>query len=126
MLRQLASDLDIALTIANPSSVLGPGRYVGLAAMVEDLWYGRLTVIPGSSRTFVPIVDLDYFTDFLISLPTLPDTAGRSYTVLDDRTPELPMLIRQLAEHLGVRAPRFSLPAIRIRSRSKAQVITRS
>ncbi|WP_174183968.1 alpha/beta fold hydrolase [Nocardia barduliensis] len=110
LLRRRAAELGVALTIANPSSVIGPGQYVGLAGVVEQLWNGKLPATPGGADTFVPIVDLDYFTDFLISLPTLPDTAGRSYTVLDDRTPVLPKLLRLLAGHLGVRAPRFSIP----------------
>ncbi|WP_159838636.1 alpha/beta fold hydrolase [Nocardia sp. CY41] len=110
LLRKRAAELGVALTVANPSSVIGPGQYIGLATVVEDLWNGRLPALPGGPETFVPIVDLDYFTDFLISLPTLPDTAGRSYTVLDERTPVLPKLIRLLAGHLGVPAPRFSIP----------------
>ncbi|MER7449663.1 alpha/beta fold hydrolase [Nocardia beijingensis] len=110
LLRRRAAELGVALTVANPSSVIGPGQYIGLASVVEDLWNGRLPALPGGSDTFVPIVDLDYFTDFLISLPALPDTAGRSYTVLDDRTPVLPELIRLMAGHLGVRAPRLSIP----------------
>ncbi|MFC9440233.1 alpha/beta fold hydrolase [Nocardia sp. NPDC057030] len=110
LLRRHAAERGIPLTIANPSSVLGPGQYVGLASMVEDLWHGRLAAIPGGRETFVPIVDLDYFAKFLINLPDQPDTAGRSLTVLDPRTPVLPELIRLLAEHLGVRAPRFTVP----------------
>ncbi|MFE9575778.1 alpha/beta fold hydrolase [Nocardia sp. NPDC006044] len=110
LLRRHAAERGIPLTIANPSSVLGPGQYVGLASIVEDLWHGRLLAIPGGRETFVPIVDLDYFAKFLISLPDQADTAGRSLTVLDPRTPVLPELIRLLAGHLGVRAPRFSVP----------------
>ncbi|MGK8523493.1 alpha/beta fold hydrolase [Nocardia asteroides] len=110
LLRRRAAELGVALTIANPSSVIGPGQYVGLSSVVEQLWNGRLAALPGGAHTFVPIVDLDYFTNFLISLPALPDTEGRSYTVLDDRTPVLPELIRLLAGHFGVRAPRFSIP----------------
>ncbi|MEU7138232.1 alpha/beta fold hydrolase [Nocardia sp. NPDC046473] len=110
MLRRHAAERGIPLTIANPSSVLGAGQYVGLAGMVDDLWHGRLAAIPGGRETFVPIVDLDYFATFLINLPDQADTAGRSFTVLDSRTPVLPDLIRMLAGHLGVRAPRFSVP----------------
>ncbi|MEV6554643.1 alpha/beta fold hydrolase [Nocardia sp. NPDC051756] len=110
LLRRRAAERGIPLTITNPSSVLGPGQYVGLASIVEDLWHGRLAAIPGGRETFVPIVDLDYFARFLISLPSQEDTAGRSLTVLDPRTPVLPELIRLLAGHLGVRAPRFTVP----------------
>ncbi|MFB8274263.1 alpha/beta fold hydrolase [Nocardia colli] len=110
LLRRHAAERGIPMTIANPSSVLGPGQYVGLASIVEDLWHGKLAAIPGGRETFVPIVDLDYFAKFLISLPSQADTAGRSLTVLDPRTPVLPELIRLLAGHVGVRAPRFSVP----------------
>ncbi|WP_433657117.1 alpha/beta fold hydrolase [Nocardia sp. CA-128927] len=110
LLRRRAAERGIPLTIANPSSVLGPGQYVGLASIVDDLWHGRLAAIPGGRETFVPIVDLDYFATFLINLPSQDDTAGQSFTVLDPRTPVLPELIRVLAGHLGVRAPRFSVP----------------
>ncbi|CAM4515745.1 alpha/beta fold hydrolase [Nocardia ninae] len=110
MLRRRAAERGIPLTIANPSSVLGPGQYVGLASIVADLWHGRLVAIPGGRETFLPIVDLDYFATFLTALPSQDDTVGRSFTVLDPRTPVLPDLIRLLARHLGVRAPHFSIP----------------
>lgn len=110
LLRLRAAERGIPLTIANPSSVLGRGQYVGLASIVDDLWHGRLAAIPGGRETFLPIVDLDYFAAFLTELPKQADTAGRSFTVLDPRTPVLPELIRLLAGHMGVRAPRFSIP----------------
>ncbi|GAA5062468.1 alpha/beta fold hydrolase [Nocardia callitridis] len=111
LLRQRAEAKNIPLTIANPSSVVGTGQYIGLAKVIEDLWRGKLPAIPGGNDTFVPVVDLDYFVGFLIALPKLPDTAGHSYTVLDQRTPMLPSLIRLVADHLGVRAPRAMIPA---------------
>ncbi|MFQ6395677.1 alpha/beta fold hydrolase [Nocardia sp. KC 131] len=110
LLRQHAAGRHIPLTIANPSSVIGPGQYLGLAPTVEDLWNGKLAAIPGGSKTFVPIVDLDYFAEFLTSLPAQDGTAGQSITVLDQRTPVLPDLIRLLATHMNVRAPKFSIP----------------
>jgi len=110
IVRERAANAGIALTVANPSTVVGPGQYIGLAELVRDLWYGRLPALPGSARTLLPILDLDYFVDFLLALPRDPDTAGRSYTVLDPATPPLPELMRILAEYLHVRAPRFTIP----------------
>lgn len=110
ILRERAAAAGIALTVANPSTVLGPGQYIGLAELVRDLWYGRLPALPGNARTLLPILELDYFVDFLIALPDNPDTAGRSYTVLDPASPPLPELMRILAEHLRVRAPLFTIP----------------
>ncbi|MFE1908183.1 alpha/beta fold hydrolase [Streptomyces gardneri] len=107
--RTRARELGVPLTIANPSTVIGPGQYVGLASLVEDLWRGRLPALPGSRDTFLPITTIDYFARFLAEVPAAP--AGRHYWVLDDSTPLLPDLIRTIAEHTGVPAPRRTVPA---------------
>ncbi|MFI9743760.1 alpha/beta fold hydrolase [Streptomyces sp. NPDC052494] len=107
--RTRARELGVPLTIANPSTVIGPGQYVGLASLVEDLWRGRLPALPGGRDTFLPITTIDYFARFLAEVPSAP--AGEHYWVLDDSTPLLPDLIRTIAEHTGVRAPRRTVPA---------------
>ncbi|MFC8529779.1 NAD-dependent epimerase/dehydratase family protein [Nocardia sp. NPDC057227] len=107
---QRAAELNVPVTVANPSTVLGPGQYIGLAEMVRDLWQGKLPAIPGGRRTLVPIVELGYFAEFLARIPEYPETAGAAYTVLDPDSPALPDLIRFLAAHLDVPAPRFTVP----------------
>lgn len=108
-MRARAGELEVPLTIANPSTVIGPGQYIGLAALVEDLWNGRLPVLPGGPDTFLPVTTIDYFVRFLAEVPASP--AGEHYWVLDDSTPLLPELIAALAGHTGVRAPRRTVPA---------------
>ncbi|GAB4585537.1 SDR family oxidoreductase [Nocardia sp. IFM 10818] len=108
--RALAAELGVPLTIANPASVLGPGQYFGLADLVEQLWRGALPALPGRRDTFVPVVGIDYVARFLAAVPALPEAAGQAYTLLDPATPDLPDLVRLIADHLGVRAPRFSIP----------------
>ncbi|MGI5216922.1 alpha/beta fold hydrolase [Nocardia sp. CA-290969] len=110
ILRKRAAAAGIPLTIANPSTVVGPGQYIGLAELARDLWSGKLPALPGNARTLLPTLDLDYFTEFLAALPDNPDTAGRSYTVLDPASPPLPELIGTLARHMHVRPPRFTIP----------------
>ncbi|MFI2231838.1 alpha/beta fold hydrolase [Nocardia testacea] len=110
ILRDQAAAAAVPLTVANPSTVLGPGQYIGLAELVRDLWEGALHALPGDAQTLLPILDLDYFVDFLTLLPQQPDTAGRSYTVLDPDSPPLPELVGLLARHMHVRAPRLTLP----------------
>ncbi|MDD9379809.1 alpha/beta fold hydrolase [Streptomyces sp. ZAF1911] len=107
--RARARALGVPLTIANPSTVIGPGQYIGLAALVEDLWNGRLPALPGGPDTFLPIATIDYFVRFLAEVPAAP--AGEHYWVLDDSTPLLPELIGTIADHTGVRAPRRTVPA---------------
>ncbi|MFI7275268.1 alpha/beta fold hydrolase [Streptomyces sp. NPDC049879] len=107
--RARARALGVPLTVANPSTVIGPGQYIGLAALVADLWRGRLPAIPGGRDTFVPIVTVGHLARFLAEIPASP-LAGDSHWVLDDDTPPLPGLIRTIAEHAGVRAPRRTVP----------------
>ncbi|MFJ5711569.1 alpha/beta fold hydrolase [Streptomyces sp. NPDC093105] len=107
--RARAEALSVPLTVANPSTVIGPGQYIGLATLVEDLWNGRLPALPGGSDTFLPVTTVDYFVRFLAEIPASP--VGEHYWVLDDDTPLLPELIGTMAAHMGVRAPRRTIPA---------------
>lgn len=120
ILRRLATERNIPLTMANPAGVLGPGQYFGLSDIIDNLWQGRLPALPGSADTFVPVVDLDYVARFMVGLPTQPDTVGKSYPLLDAATPALPELIRLVADHLHVSAPRFTLPTALIRRLPRA------
>lgn len=106
--RERARESGVPLTVVNPSTVIGPGQYLGLATLVEDLWNGRLPAVPGGPDTFLPIVTIDYFVRFLAEVPASPP--GEHYWVLDDTTPLLPELIATVARHTGVRAPRRTVP----------------
>ncbi|MEV6279159.1 alpha/beta fold hydrolase [Nocardia sp. NPDC051832] len=107
--RARARALRVPLTIANPSVVIGPDQHIGLSALIEDLWNGRLPALPGGPDTFVPIVTVDYLVRFLAEIPAAP--VGDHHWILDEHTPVLPELIGTLADHLGVRAPRRHIPA---------------
>jgi dihydroflavonol-4-reductase len=111
-----ALELGVALTVANPSSVIGHSatgesdQILGLATTVRDLITGRLPAIPGDSTTFVPVVTVDYLARFMTLLPTLDETRGKSYWILDDATPALPDLLRLIGHHHRVRVPRLRIP----------------
>ncbi|MER5619806.1 alpha/beta fold hydrolase [Streptosporangium sp. NPDC002544] len=109
-LRVRARELGIPLTIVNPATVVGTGQFIGLATVVRDLWYGRLPALPGGPDIFLPVVDGDYFARFTAALPEHEETEGNAYWVLDDETPNLPELVRTVAGHLGVPAPRRAIP----------------
>ncbi|WP_432190571.1 alpha/beta fold hydrolase [Streptomyces sp. Tue6028] len=113
--RARARELGVPLTLANPSSVIGPGQYIGLATMIADLWRGKLPALPGSRDVFLPVVTLDHLVHFLASIPEHSETAGNGYWILDDTTPNLPELVSLVAEHLGVRAPSRTVPVGLIR-----------
>ena len=112
-----ASSSGVPWTIVNPSTVIGDSvtgespQTLGLATTVLDLLAGRLPALPGGRDTFVPVVTIDYLAAFTALLPTLEDTAGRSYWVLDDSTPALPALLQLIGADHGVTVPRLRVPA---------------
>ncbi|MEU6234943.1 alpha/beta fold hydrolase [Kitasatospora sp. NPDC047058] len=114
--RVTAARLGVPLTTVNPSSVIGhsvtgeAGQYIGPAELVRQLWSGRLPLLPGTPRTFLPVVAVDHLARFLAAVPEHDDGPAHAHTVLDPATPLLPDLIALLAEHLGVCAPRGLVP----------------
>ena len=114
--RVVAAQLGVPLTVVNPSSVIGhsttgeAGQYIGLAELVRDLWMGRLPALAGNARTFVPVVTVDHFARFMAAIPEHDKELQDGHWVLDERTPELPDLVRLLAAHMGVRAPKAVVP----------------
>lgn len=111
-----AQKLGVPLTIANPATVIGDSdtgeshQILGLATTIRDLVRGKLIAVPGDSATFVPVVTVDYLARFMTFLPTVDATAGKSYWILDDDTPTLPEVVKLIANHHNVRAPRLRVP----------------
>ncbi|MER5356652.1 SDR family oxidoreductase [Kitasatospora sp. NPDC002551] len=124
--RVTAGRLGVPLTTVNPSSVIGhsvtgeSGQYLGLAELVRQLWSGRLPLLPGTARTFVPVVAIDHLARFLAAVPDHDTGPAHAHTVLDPDTPPLPRLIALLADHLGVRAPRGRVPVGLVRRLPRA------
>jgi dihydroflavonol-4-reductase len=116
VVKSRAGELGVSLTIANPASVIGHSntgesdQTLGLATTVLDLIAGKLPALPGNSRTFVPVVTVDYLARFMVLLPPQDETHGKSYWILDDNTPALPELLHLIARHHGVKPPRLRIP----------------
>ncbi|MGI5224377.1 SDR family oxidoreductase [Actinoallomurus sp. CA-142502] len=114
--RELAARAGLPLTVVNPSTVIGhsvtgeSGQYIGLADLVVQLWAGRLPALAGTARTFVPVVTVDHLARFMAAVPEHDPEPGGAHWVLDEDTPYLRDLVRLLADHLGVRAPRLMVP----------------
>ncbi|MGV9264268.1 SDR family oxidoreductase [Kitasatospora sp. NPDC003701] len=124
--RVTAARLGVPLTTVNPSSVIGhsvtgeAGQYLGLADLVRQLAHRRLPLLPGTARTFLPVVTVDHLSRFLAAVPEFDDGPAHSHTVLDPATPPLPKLIALLADHLGVPAPRALVPVGLVRRLPRA------
>lgn len=124
--RVTAPRLGVPLTTVNPSSVIGhsatgeAGQYLGLAQLVRQLHCGRLPLLPGTRRTFLPVVTVDHLARFLAAVPAHDHAPTAAHTVLDPATPVLPELIAFLATHLGVRPPRGLIPVPLVRRLPRA------
>ncbi|MEV4126572.1 alpha/beta fold hydrolase [Nocardia sp. NPDC049707] len=116
-----AEELGVPWSIVNPPTVIGPSgtgesdQQLGLAASVKEIWQGTVAALPGNSRTFVPVIPVDYLTRFMTLLPTDPATAGAAYWVLDDATPALPTLLSTVGRHYRVPVPRIRIPVTLVR-----------
>lgn len=106
----------VDLTIVNPAAVIGHsetgeiGQITGFGELVDQLWRGVMTAIPGSPDSNVPQVPIDYLAKFLARVPAKDTAAITDYTVLCPDTPRFADLIRLVANHIGVRAPKAFIP----------------
>ncbi|MDT0329014.1 SDR family oxidoreductase [Nocardiopsis lambiniae] len=124
--RLLAGDRGVPVTMVCPATVIGhsatgeAGQYIGPSMLVERLWRGRLAVLPGSPRTFLPVVTVDHLAAFIAAVPEYDEGPLRSHTVLDGATPPLPEMMSLIADHLGVRRPRVTVPVSLVRRLPRA------
>ncbi|MGX9901506.1 SDR family oxidoreductase [Arthrobacter sp. SA17] len=111
-----ADRLNVPLTVVNPATVTGhsitgeTNQVLGLASTLQQLWQGKLRAMAGGPATFVPVVPVDYLARFLALVPTIRAAEGKSYWVLDDKTPPLPELLTSLGNHYQVKVPRLRVP----------------
>lgn len=110
--------LDVPLTILNPGTLIGDSgtgeicmsQGDGILSLIDQLWTGKLSAIPGKPNDWLPLVPVDYFAAFLARVPDSSDTAGHVYWVLDDRTPRFSEMIQLIAKKINVKPPRFHFP----------------
>lgn len=106
----------LPLTVVHPSTVIGAAatgeasQVTGLGETVARLWRGELPALVGTARTFVPLVTVDYLAELMATVPEHAASLGQELCVLDPSTPRLPLLMRAIAEHVGVTAPARLLP----------------
>lgn len=114
-LRAEARKLGLPYTVVHPSTVIGDAKtgettqFIGYAQTVKELYLGELPVLLGSEDIFLPLVTVTYVSQFMAGLLERPESRGQEYCLLDQATPKFHALLRQSAEHLGIKAPKFKL-----------------
>lgn len=114
--RAVARSSAIDLTIINPAAILGHSetgeiaQATGFAELVDQLQRGTLAAIPGKPEDWVPHVPVDYLAKFLAAVPPRDHGSFAEYTIMSPETPRFADLIRHIANHLGVSAPKRTIP----------------
>jgi dihydroflavonol-4-reductase len=109
-------ELSAELTVVHPATVCGHSRSghilpaQPLAGLIGNLAGGLLGAIPGSPAHWLPLVSVDFLAELMRVAAFDQEQAGQEVLALDARTPNLQGIVQQLAQTLGVRAPRRHLP----------------
>ncbi|MHA3737199.1 SDR family oxidoreductase [Pseudomonas sp. Eth.TT006] len=103
------------ITVVHPATVCGHSRSghildgQPLVALIRNLMQGKLTAIPGSARHWLPLVTVDHLVELTAASAFDPAMAGQELLALDEQTPDLRELLAQVAQPLGIKAPRHYL-----------------
>ncbi len=129
LVRDAARMRGLPVTRIHPGAVIGDSRtgettqFVGFSPLVESLWYGKLSAVPGNKRHWLPLVTVDFLAAFMARIPEVAASLGASYVLLDDRTPMLVDMIGQVADHLGIAAPRRRVPIGLVSTLARAKLV---
>ncbi|PSS58701.1 SDR family oxidoreductase [Pseudomonas sp. BBP2017] len=103
------------LTVVHPATVCGhsrTGHILGgqpLAELIRNLMQGKLAAVPGSAEHWLPLVTVDYLVELVTLCAFDPAMAGQELLALDKQTPNLRELLAQVAQALGLKAPKYHI-----------------
>lgn len=114
--RARMAELQAPLTVVHPATVCGhshSGHILPaqpLAGLIGNLAGGLLGAIPGSAAHWLPLVTVDFLAELIVAAAFDKQQAGQEILALDAATPNLQNMLQQLAQTLGVCAPRRHMP----------------
>jgi thioester reductase-like protein len=115
-IKRAALALKVPLTVIHPATVVGHSESGEIAPNQEfsrtltDLIKGKLFAVPDGGGYRVPLVTVDYLTEFMAHVADYQETVGNEYLLADDQTPTLKAALTLCAQHAGFSAPRVSVP----------------
>lgn len=109
VLRAIADETALEVTILRPPLVHGPGAGGNFARLW--LWAGREYPLPlGRVRNTRALVGIDNLADALALCAERPEAAGRTYLIADAEAVSTPELIRRIAAAQNVDAKLWPVP----------------
>lgn len=117
MVADVARNGGFDCSILRPSNVYGAGmNNQSLYSLIEMIWRGLFFFIgkPGASANYIHV---DNVVEALLLCGTMPQAAGQTYNLSDQRTME--QFIGKIAQSLGKDVPRIRVPESIIRPLAK-------
>ncbi|OAS23628.1 alpha/beta fold hydrolase [Paenibacillus oryzisoli] len=116
-IREGAQTLEFPLSIVHPSVVIGSSLHGetpqtgGLGILVRATARGLMSVVPGGSTHWLPLVHVDHVASFINLLTKEAAPSTQTYYLLDDPegSPSMHELVTQIARELRVRKPHGSI-----------------
>ncbi|QNN59630.1 SDR family oxidoreductase [Diaphorobacter ruginosibacter] len=104
------------MTIVHPATVCGHSRTghildgQPLVELIRNLVQGKLTAVPGTAEHWLPLVTVDHLVELVAACAFDPAMGRQELLALDDQTPHLQELLVQVAQPLGLKAPKHHIP----------------
>lgn len=112
----------LPLVALRPTWIYGPGDRIFFPEIVDALAKGIMLYF-WDKKTIINLTYIDNLVDAVMLSMEKEKAIGRAYLVVDDETISWEVLCTRLAEELGLKAPRFSLPKILSNSLAKGMSV---
>ena len=109
LVQRMIMDENLPASIVRISTMYGPGDGLNFGRIADRLLAGHAIVI-GSGSNLVPFVYVDDVVRGMLLVLEHQQAKGQIYNISDDNWPTQADLLREIAEQLGVRPPRFHIP----------------
>ncbi|MCB1660199.1 MAG: SDR family oxidoreductase, partial [Pseudomonadales bacterium] len=115
-IKRLSTQLNIPLTVIHPATVIGDSDSGELASQqpfyqtLLDLKAGKLFAVPAGQGYRLPLVSVDYLTQFMAKVIEYPQAVNQEYVLADNTTPNLKQVLTVCAKAVAVKPPVLAIP----------------
>ncbi|MGE0710744.1 MAG: SDR family oxidoreductase [Planctomycetota bacterium] len=112
------SKRDLETRIFRPAIVIGDSKtgetqkFDGPYPTFGAIMMGWMLIVPSPGTGRPNLVPVDFIVDCLTTIPTRPDTAGKTFQLADPEPLSSRELVELVAERLGAPRPRLALPEL--------------
>jgi nucleoside-diphosphate-sugar epimerase len=106
--KQLCTEYDIPFVVVRPGGIYGPydWRFLRLYKTIKS----RKFIMLGSGETLNHLVHIDNLVDGYLLCTEKEEALGQTYNIADEKYVTLNELVKEIAESLGVPAPKWHVP----------------